>query len=75
VNSDDDAASINVSAVAGLATSESGASATFSVVLGSEPTGDVTIPVTSSNPAEGTPNVASPRRSPRRTGTCRRPSR
>jgi hypothetical protein len=42
-----------------LTTHENGASATFQVYLNSEPTGDVIIPVASSNTAEGTVSTAS----------------
>ena len=54
VNSDDDAAGINVTPVAGLITTEAGGTATFTVALGSRPVADVTIPVASSNVTEGT---------------------
>lgn len=49
---------VSVSPTAGLQTSESGATATFDVVLDSQPTADVTIAVSSSNTAEGTVNVS-----------------
>src|SRR5262249_37220683 len=47
-NLDDDAAAIDVTPTAGLVTTEAGGTATFSVVLGSQPTADVVIPVASS---------------------------
>src|SRR5262249_1532430 len=56
-NPDTDVAGAAVTPVAGLATSEAGGSATFSVVLESQPVADVVIPVASDNAAEG---VASP---------------
>ena len=59
-NLDDDAASVSVVApVAGLETSEGGGVATFTVVLDSEPTADVTIDVKSSDKSEGTVSPAS----------------
>jgi uncharacterized repeat protein (TIGR01451 family) len=59
VNADNDAAGITVTPVAGLQTSEAGGTATFSVVLMSQPTADVHIPVSSSKPAEGVASAAS----------------
>ncbi len=50
---------IVVTPTAGLQTSETGGSASFSVTLATPPGADVTIPVTSSNPAEGSPSTAS----------------
>jgi len=44
-NTDDDTAGISVNPTAELTTSEQGAQDTFTVVLGSEPTGDVTITI------------------------------
>ncbi|HLF40360.1 MAG TPA: hypothetical protein VI854_02685, partial [Acidimicrobiia bacterium] len=41
-------------ALPGLTTSESGATATFTVVLGLAPAADVTVPLASSDPSEGT---------------------
>ncbi|MEX1043894.1 MAG: S-layer homology domain-containing protein [Acidimicrobiia bacterium] len=49
---DDDTAGITVTPTTGLATSEAGATATFTVVLASEPTADVTIAVSSSDTTE-----------------------
>jgi len=60
-NIDDDSAGITVSAPnQPLVTSESGGSATFTVVLNSQPASApyVTIPVQSSNTAEGTVSVS-----------------
>jgi len=58
VNVDDDSAGITVSLAEGP-TSEAGGTTTFTVVLNSEPTSAVSIPVESSNPAEGTITVTS----------------
>lgn len=52
-NVDNETAGITVTPVAGLRTTEAGGAATFTVVLNSQPTGDVTIPVASSDPTEG----------------------
>jgi hypothetical protein len=52
-NTDDDAAGITVTPTAGLTTTEAGGTATFEVVLASEPTADVTIPVASDHTGEG----------------------
>ena len=51
-NADDDEAGINVSPVAGLGTSEAGGTASFTVVLNSQPTTDVVIPVASNDATE-----------------------
>src|SRR2546429_620827 len=51
-NTDNDVAGITVAPTAGLVTSEAGGSATFTVVLNSQPTADVDIPVASSNAGE-----------------------
>lgn len=53
-NLDDDTAGIVVSPTAGLQTSELGATAVFTVVLGTEPSSDVTVSLTSSDTGEGT---------------------
>ncbi|WP_254175619.1 DUF4347 domain-containing protein [Planktothrix agardhii] len=53
-NSDNDTKGITVTPTTGLTTTEAGGKATFTVVLNSQPTADVTIPLTSSNTAEGT---------------------
>ena len=50
---------ITVTPTTGLVTTESGGSATFSVVLDSQPTANVTIGISSSDTTEGTPNVSS----------------
>ncbi|HYO09542.1 MAG TPA: tandem-95 repeat protein, partial [Tepidisphaeraceae bacterium] len=57
-NTDDDTAGITVTPTSGLVTTEAGGSATFDVVLTSQPTGDVFIPLSSSNGGEGTISVA-----------------
>ncbi|MEG4454295.1 Calx-beta domain-containing protein, partial [Microcoleus sp. N9_A1] len=51
---DDDIAGISINPTAGLTTTEAGGTATFTVVLNSQPTADVTIGTTSDNTAEGT---------------------
>src|SRR5262249_28925687 len=58
-NSDNDTAGITVTPTSGLVTTESGGQASFTVVLKSEPTADVVIPIASSNPAERTASAAS----------------
>ncbi|MBI2933792.1 MAG: hypothetical protein HYY16_19280, partial [Planctomycetes bacterium] len=55
---DDDAAGINVSSISGP-TTENGGTATFSVVLVTQPTANVAVPISSSNAAEGTVSTAS----------------
>lgn len=50
----DDQAGITVSPTSGLTTSESGETASFSVVLTSAPTADVIVPVISNDTSEGT---------------------
>src|SRR4030095_12074188 len=57
-NADNDAAGITVTPVAGLGTTEAGGSASFTVVLDSQPTADVVIPVASSEPSEGAASAA-----------------
>jgi hypothetical protein len=52
-NTDNDTAGITVSAISGP-TTEAGGTATFTVVLDSQPTADVTIGLSSSDPTEGT---------------------
>jgi hypothetical protein len=59
VNINDDPLAITVSPTTGLQTSEAGAMATFSVVLTSQPTADVTVGLASSNSAEGTVSTPS----------------
>jgi hypothetical protein len=53
-NTDDDAAGITVTPTNGLITTEAGGAATFTVVLTSLPTADVTVGLTSSDTTEGT---------------------
>lgn len=53
-NYDDETASIQVSAGSGLIVSEGGATHSFTLVLTSQPSGDVTIPVSVDNAAEAT---------------------
>jgi hypothetical protein len=52
---DNDAAGITVSPVSGLNTNEAGGTASFTVVLNTQPTSDVTIALSSDTPAEGLP--------------------
>jgi hypothetical protein len=58
-NADDDAAGITVTPVAGLGTTEAGGTASFTVVLTSEPHGRRGHPVASSDTTEGTVSAAS----------------
>jgi hypothetical protein len=58
-NSDNDAAGITVTPTSGLTTTEAGGTATFTVVLNSLPTANVTIGITSSDVTEGTVAPAS----------------
>ncbi|QDV39156.1 beta strand repeat-containing protein [Tautonia plasticadhaerens] len=58
-NADDDVAGFLVTPTSGLTTTEAGGTASFSVRLLSQPTADVTIPVSTSDPTEGTPSVTS----------------
>jgi len=53
-NADNDTAGITVNPTEGLTTSEEGGTAEFTVVLNTQPTADVTIAVSSSDPSEGT---------------------
>lgn len=53
-NLDNDAAGIQVTPTSGLATSESGTSDVFTVVLLSQPTANVTFAISSGDPTEGT---------------------
>ncbi|MCC6435562.1 MAG: hypothetical protein IT196_11075 [Acidimicrobiales bacterium] len=57
VNTDDDSAGVAV-AVLDNETAEAGGSGSFSVVLTSKPTGNVTVALSSSDPGEGTAGVA-----------------
>ncbi|HKY39783.1 MAG TPA: Calx-beta domain-containing protein [Polyangiaceae bacterium] len=54
VNVDDETAGFLVTPTGGLVTNESGAEATFSIVLNHAPTADVTIDLSSDEPTEGT---------------------
>jgi hypothetical protein len=56
-NVDDDTAGVTLE-VDGTTTTEIGGTASFTVVLNSAPTSDVTIGLTSSRPAEGVPNTS-----------------
>ncbi len=58
-NTDDDTAGITVTPTSGLTTTEAGGTATFTVVLNSQPTADVTIGVSSNDTTEGTVSAAS----------------
>jgi hypothetical protein len=58
-NVDDESPGFVVSPEDGLVTTEAGGTDEFTVALISAPTADVTISVTSSDPGEGTPSVAS----------------
>jgi hypothetical protein len=53
-NVDDDSSGVTVGAISGT-TTEAGGQARFTVVLNSAPTADVTFPVVSSDPTEGSP--------------------
>src|SRR5205085_386827 len=58
-NTNNDSAGVTVSPTSGLVTTEAGGTATFTIVLNSQPTANVTIGISSSNAAEGTASVAS----------------
>ena len=58
-NADNDTAGITVTPTSGLTTTEAGGTATFTIVLNSQPTANVTIGLTSSNTAEGTVSPSS----------------
>ena len=53
-NTDDDTAGVTLTPTTGLVTTEDGGTATFTVVLDSEPVADVTIGLSSSDTTEGT---------------------
>src|SRR5207247_7702190 len=53
-NTDNDVAGITVNPTSGLTTTEAGGTATFTVVLTSQPTANVTVGVSSSDLTEGT---------------------
>ena len=52
-NTDDDSAGVTVTPLDGLVTGEDGTADTFTIVLNSAPTGDVTFPISSSDTSEG----------------------
>jgi hypothetical protein len=56
-NRNTDTAGITVTPTSGLVTTEAGGTATFTVALNSQPLADVTIPLRTSNPAQGVPSV------------------
>lgn len=58
-NLDNDAAGVVVMPTSGLVTTEAGATASFTIVLTSQPTSSVSIPVNSSSVLEGTLSTAS----------------
>ena len=60
-NTDNDSAGITVTPTAGLMTTEAGGTATFTVVLNTQPTADVTIALSSSDTTEGTVSAGEPR--------------
>ena len=53
INTDDDTAGVTVTPTSGLVTTEAGGTASFTVVLESEPVADVTISLSSSDTTEG----------------------
>lgn len=53
-NTDNDTAGITIGAISGVTTSESGTSVTFTIQLNSQPTANVTVPLSSSDTTEGT---------------------
>jgi len=57
-NSDDDTAGITVTPTTSLLTTEAGGTDSFTVVLDSEPTANVTISIVSDDTTEGTPDTA-----------------
>ncbi|MFN7982977.1 MAG: hypothetical protein U0Q11_14050 [Vicinamibacterales bacterium] len=58
-NTDNDTAGVTVTPTSGLTTTEAGGTATFTIVLTSQPTANVTVGLTSSNTAEGTVSPSS----------------
>src|SRR5204863_1010290 len=58
-NTDNDTAGVTVTPTSGLTTTEAGGTATFTVVLNTQPAADVTIALTSSDTTEGTVSPAS----------------
>ena len=68
-NTDNDTAGITVTPTSGLTTTEAGGTATFTVVLNTQPTADVTIGLSSSDTTEGTVSPVSADVHGRATGT------
>ena len=68
-NTDNDAAGITVTPTTGLTTTEAGGTATFTVVLNTQPTANVTIALSSSDTTEGTVVAGEPDLHDARTGT------
>ena len=58
-NTNDDTAGIAVTPTSGLVTTEAGGTATFEVILNTQPTADVTISIASDDTTEGTTDVSS----------------
>ena len=73
-NTDNDAAGITVTPTSGLTTTEAGGTATFTVVLTSQPTADVSIGAEFRAMSPKARSVPRASRSRPRTGTRRRPS-
>ena len=73
-NTDNDTAGITVTPTSGLTTTEAGGTATFTVVLNSQPTADVTIGVSSSDIDGGHGQPGERDLHEPRTGTRRRRS-
>jgi hypothetical protein len=59
VNLDNDVAGISINPVAGLVTTEAGGTASFTIVLNTQPTDNVTIGISSSDLSEGTVSPSS----------------
>src|SRR5207248_3144238 len=57
-NTDNDTAGVTVRPTSGLTTTEAGGTASFTVVLTSQPTASVSVPLSSSNTSEGTVSAA-----------------
>lgn len=57
VNLDDDLTGISVTPISGLVTNEAGGQSSFTIVLTTQPTANVTIPLSSSNTREGRVSV------------------
>ena len=58
-NLDDDSAGVTVTPTSGLTTTEAGGTATFTVVLDTQPSADVAIALSSNDSSEGTALPAS----------------